>query len=198
VREKFAIPTVSSIFDSGDIVIYDVRGLREPPPECSAVGVPSQANGITCRTKGAVLTIAGPNATAELPKMYVRYLHIEIQRRTTGLYVTVLVQVQNVGNASYAPDPDWRHLYLTVDAHRTYRRRSVADRTDNLDGTKPLAPGTAIEGSLTFIVHSPSLIAALLSKGAQLGVRLPSPPAYGNNINVGVIAIAPPAKGSVK
>lgn len=29
VRAKFAIPKVSSIFDSGDIVVYDVRGMQE-------------------------------------------------------------------------------------------------------------------------------------------------------------------------
>jgi len=190
VRAKFAIPTVSSIFDSGDIVIYDVRGLHEPPPLCAAVGVPSQASGITCRAKGAVLTITGPNATVELPNMYVHYLRTELQRRKTGLYVTVLAKVQNVGNTSYAPDPDWRHLYLTIDGDRIYRLHAVADRKDNLDGTRRLAPGRAIEGSLTFIVHSHRLIALLLSKGAQLRVQLPRPPAHRNSVDIGVIAIA--------
>jgi hypothetical protein len=195
VRTKFALPTISSIFDSGDIVIFEVRGLREPPPPCGAVGVPSQAGGITCRTSNAVLTIAGPNATVDLPSMNVRFLHIEIQHRTAGLYVTVLVQLQNVGDSSYAPDPDYRHLYLTIDGHRVYRLRSVPERTDNLDGNKPLRPGTAIEGSLTFVLHNPSRVAAFLSKGTQLAVRLPSPPGKRNQIDLGVITIAAPGKG---
>jgi len=36
VRAKFAIPNVSSIFDSGDIVVYDVRGLHRRRPHCRA------------------------------------------------------------------------------------------------------------------------------------------------------------------
>jgi hypothetical protein len=35
VRAKFALPNVSSIFDSGDVVVYDVRGLHQRPPQCS-------------------------------------------------------------------------------------------------------------------------------------------------------------------
>ncbi len=198
VRAKFAIPTVSSIFDSGDIVIYDVRGLHEPPPRCSAVGVRSQAGGVTCRAPYTTVTIAGPNATVDLPSMNVRDLRVEVQHRTAGLYVTVLVQLQNVGSSGYAPDPDYRHLYLTIDGHRIYRRRSVPERTDNLDGKKLLRPGTAIEGSLTFVLHNPSRIAAFLSKGAQLGVRLPSPPGKRDHIDLGIIRIAPPSKGAVQ
>jgi len=41
-------------------------------------------------------------------------------------------------------------------------------------------------------------LVALLSNGAQLGVRLPSPPARGHSMDIGVIAIAPPARGSKK
>jgi hypothetical protein len=198
VRAKFAIPTVSSIFDSGDIVVYDVRALHEPPPECSAVGVPSQASGITCRQASVLLTIAGPNATIELPQMTVRLLHDEIQRRTAGLYVAILLQVQNAGNTSYLPDRDWRHLYLTVAGHRIYRLRSVAERKDNLNGRKPLAPGRSQEGSVSFIIRNPGLIAGLLRTGAQLRVQPPSPPARASSVNIGVIAIRPPATGSVK
>jgi len=194
VRGKFEIPTVSSIFDSGDIVIEEVRGLREPPPRCRLVGAASQVGGITCRIGTTLVTIAGANRTVTLPDMYVRLLRLETQRRTAGLYVTVIVQVQNVGKTSYRPDPNWRHLYLTIDGHEIYRRRSVRERTDNFNGTKPLAPGTARQGSLTFVLSSRRLIADLLSKGAQLGVRLPRPLREGTHQHVGVIAIPPPAK----
>jgi hypothetical protein len=37
-RAKFAIPNVSSIFDSGDIVVYDVRGLHERPTATASSG----------------------------------------------------------------------------------------------------------------------------------------------------------------
>lgn len=196
VRKKLELPTTSTVFDSGDIVIFEVRGLREPPPRCTAVGVPSQARGMTCRAPYTTVTIAGPNATVDLPSLNVRFLRLEIEHRTAGVYVTILVQLQNVGTSAYAPDPDYRHLYLTVDGHRIYRRRSVPERTDNLDGRKPLRPGTAIEGSLTFVLHNPSRVAAFLSEGAELGVRLPSPPGKRDHHELGVIKVAPPSRGT--
>jgi hypothetical protein len=198
VRAKFEIPTVSSIFDSGDIVIYAVRGLREAPPRCREVGVPSQLAGMTCRIGSTRITIAGSNSTVKLPDLYVRFLHLEIQHREAGLYVTVVIQVQNVGKESYRPDPDWRDLYLTIDNHPVYRLRSVTNRSDNFDGTRPLRPGTSIEGSLNFIVHSGSLTSALLHTGAQLGVRLPRPPLQGENSYVGVIRLPTPSTGSLR
>ncbi len=191
VRAKFAVSNVSSILDSGDIVVYDVSGLHKRPPRCRAVGVRSEASGISCRANGAVLSIAGPNHTAELPHMRVHYLRTEIEHRTGGLYLTVVVQVQNVGSTSYAPDPDWHHIYLAVDGRRIARLRRFADRRDNLDGTMPLAPGKTIEGSLTFVVQSPSLLAAVFTRGAQLDIRVPSPPDSTKHVNIGVIAIAP-------
>jgi hypothetical protein len=192
VRAKYAIPGISSIFDSGDIVIYDVRGLRERAPLCDTIGAASEAVGITCRTSDALLTLAGHSRTVSLPGMRLRLLRVEAQHRLAGLQMTLLVQVQNTGSSAYRPDPDWRHLYLSVGADRLLRLTSVPERPDNLIGTSLLGAGQSREGSLTFLIRRPALVSQVLAHGAELGVRLPSPPAGSGLAQIGVISIPPP------
>jgi len=196
VRAKYAIPGVSSIFDSGDIVIYDVRALREHPPLCGAVGAASEALGITCRTGKAILTFAGSDDTVSLPGMRVRLLRVEVQHRHDGLQVTLLVQIRNTSAVAYRPDPDWRHMYITVGIHRVVRLISVSERRDNLNGAEPLVVGTAIQGSLTFRIRSSAVAHQLLKHGAELDVRLPRPPAGSGLAQVGLIGVQAPEPGA--
>jgi hypothetical protein len=192
VRTKFEVPTVSRIFDSGDVVIYEVRGLREEPPLCSAVGIPTQRAGITCRLGNKKVTIAGSNQTVKLPNLYVRLLRLEVQRRQAGTYVTVVVRLQNVGTQSFRPEPNWRDMYLDISGHDVYRIRRVPERSDNLDGSHPLAGGATLQGSLTFVVRGHRLVSALAHRGAQLHIRLAREP----HRYLGVIQLAAHAIGA--
>lgn len=189
VRSKFEIPTVSRIFDSGDIMIYEVRGLAEEPPACRSVGVPSQLDGITCRAGSARFTVAGPNRTVKLPGLYVRLLRVELRQRTAGLYVTLLVQLHNVSRHGFSPEPDWRHIYLNVDGHPVYRLRSVSERTDNLAGGRTLAAGASMQVSLSFVLHGHEQTAGQLPGGAVLRVRLPRVAQPGRHAYVGVVRL---------
>ena|GEM_PF-3473230 len=188
-RTKFEVPTISRVFDSGDIVIYEVRGLREEPPQCSAVGIPTQREGITCRAGNTRVTIAGSDQTVKLPDLYVRLLRLEVQRRQAGAYVTVVVRLQNAGKQSFRPEPNWRDMYLDIDGHHIHRLRKVPERTDNLDGSHPLKGGASLEGSLTFVVRG-RLISELLHRGAQFHIDLPHPPQPGPHPYLGVIELA--------
>jgi hypothetical protein len=189
-RRKFAVPGVSAIFDSGDIVVYDVRGLEQSPRPCGAVGAPSLAVGTSCSSGGNILTFAGPDGTADLPGMRVRYLGTHVEPLGNGLLVTLLVQIQNFARQAYAADADWHHLYLTVDGQRVSRRVVVPGRRDNLVGTAMIEAGGKLEGSLTFILRG-RLASWFERHGGQLGAVLPRPPARGSANQIGLIAIPP-------
>ncbi|MGO9959039.1 MAG: hypothetical protein ACLP50_24255, partial [Solirubrobacteraceae bacterium] len=120
-QEKFVVPGVRSIFDSGDIVVYDVRGLERSQPPCEAVGAASLAAGAACSAGRNVLTFAGANGIVTLPGMRVLYLGKYTESVANRLLVTLLVQIQNSARKAYAADPDWRHLYLVVDGKRVDR-----------------------------------------------------------------------------
>jgi hypothetical protein len=193
-RTKFAVPGVSEIFDSGDIVVYDVRGLEQSPPPCQAVGAPSLAVGSSCNSGGRILTFAGPDGTTNLPGMRVRYLATHVEPLGGGLLVTLLVQIQNTSRQAYAADPDWRHLYLTVEGQLIRRRVVVPGRRDNLVGTATIGAGGKLEGSLTFLLNG-QLGSWFKGHGGALSARLPTPPARGA-AQIGVIAIPARAQGT--
>jgi hypothetical protein len=190
VRTKFErLPQDSRVTDTGNIVVYDVRGLHARPPLCSDLGPLSNAAGITCRTSTHALTVAGSDRIAELPGFRMRELATEVQPYGKGIRITVRVQVQNLSTAPYQPDAGWRHFAMYVGQTQIYRQRRVAGRTDNLDGSNPLAPGAKLEGSLSFqLDHRQAM--RFVRDGGQLVIRPPHSQRLFNEEIRGVILLA--------
>jgi len=193
VRRKFQkLPRSSLVTDSGNIVLFDLRGLRGRPPPCPDLGKLSNAKGITCQTGSRAVTVAGKDRIAELPGFRTRALGgTQVEPSGPGMQVTIRVQVQNLSRTTYEPDPDWRHFFLSVRGKRTYRLERVRYRPDNLDGTRPLAPLEKREGSLNFRMRGRNAM-RFLADGGQLVIRPPSPQRVFNRDRRGVILVAPP------
>jgi hypothetical protein len=182
VRRKFSrLPRSRRIYDSGDVVIYDVRGLREPAPDCRTIAFAATGQGLTCRQDARRLTLAGRDGIARLPGLRARLLGTRAEVRVRGVEFTVRVQLLNTSSAAYAPDPARRALYLAVGEHRVRREARAPERTDNLDGNEPLAPKQQREVSLRFRLTRREL-AAVRRGDASLGVVAPGRPG-----DVGVI-----------
>ncbi len=111
--------------------------------------------------------------------------------------MTLLIQVQNTSGSAFQPDPDWRHIYMTVGTHRLLRLISVSERPDNLIGDAPLAAGNSVQGSLTFLIHRPALAARLSPMERNSAFRLPRPPSVGLP-QIGVIMFPRPEPGTVR
>lgn len=199
VRRKFErLPRSSLVTDSGNIVLYDLRGLRGRPPPCPDLGELSNAKGITCRAGSRAVTVAGKDRIAELPGFRTRALGgTQVEPSGLGMQVTVRVQVQNLGKTTYRPDADWRHFFLSVRGKRTYRLKRVRYRPDNLDGARPLAPLEKREGSLNFRLRGRNAMRFLAGAG-QLVIRPPSPQRLFDFDRLGVILVARPPPGQAR
>ena len=195
VRRKFErIPRSQRVWDSGDIVLYDVRGMRSPVPACDRVLLRLPAQAFTCTTHRKVVTLAGADGVARLPSERVEILETVITRRPVGIDVSVRVLVKNTGGRGYAPDPDQRHFRLAV-GRTFYRWRHVPYRTDDFAGTPVLRPYGQRQGSVSFSLGGPGA-EQFLRAGGALRMEVPAAAGVHGPPRVGVISIKPPRRAA--
>ncbi len=198
-RKFAALPMVSTVFDSGDIQIYDVRGLWATPPPCSEVDLYRRAYAVTCSRAAAVVSKAGASNAVTFPKWRVRYLGTDVVPNGGSATVSVRIQVQNLTRARQALNTDPRHIYLEVAHTRLPRLAHVPLRRDNLVGTYRIPADGHIEGSVSFTVSSPRLVADVLRSGVNLFVRLNGPAKSAGTPGAEVALIATDSRrGSVR
>ena len=171
---KFAgLPSASAVFQSGDIAIYDIRGLHAAPPQCRDVGLASALSGITCLRGTRRLTYARARARIELGRSAIRMLGVETLRAGATRVLTVRLQLQNPGRVPLTLPTTAAALHLDVSGHRLERQRSVPYRDDALPATVRIPAGRAVQGSVTFVVAGRATLAALHRAGALLYVAAP-------------------------
>jgi hypothetical protein len=172
VRSKFeAIPRSSRVLDSGEIVVYDVRGLRAAPARCRDVNSRWAAQVVPCRTPSAYLSFATADRVLWLPGLKVRLLSTRVDQSVEGLVVNAVIQAENMGTREAALDPDWRHLWLRAGSSRIERTRRDPYRRDNLEAGTPLAAGEKRQGSLRFVLRGRAA-ARFRRAGGELRIRL--------------------------
>jgi hypothetical protein len=194
---KFADqPMTSSIFSSGDVTVYDVASVRQPP-RCQDVGIASAATGITCLAGARKLEFAGDRSTVSFPSWGVRYLGLDVRRERNELLVTARLQLQNYGKQPLPADPAGRDVSLQIGGRPLTPLASVRFRTDNLDGSMLIAPGSSLEGNRSFAVTGTRTVKTIARTGAYLYVQ--SPTATGGLTEVAVFGLpALPALPAVR
>lgn len=176
VREKFAaLPSVSRVSDSGDIVIYDVSSFLHPPPSCAAVGLPSIVDGLTCKRPSGSLTSIGAGSIATLPGVRVRYLGSTAQSLADGLLVNVRLQIQNQLARRIRSLSEPGGVYLKIGGDTLQPLSVVPYRKDNFGRYSSVPASSSTEGSLSFIVRTARAIAQVGRGDGRLYLPAPGP-----------------------
>ena len=173
IQSKFAsMPMVSTLIDSGDIKLYDLRPIWQRPPPCGLVGLRSASTGVTCTAGNERFQFAAPtDRSVTFRRSRVRYLGRDVLRGSgRELLVSVRLQIQNLGSRPLRPDPSRKMIYLRVAGHRIARLRRVRFRTDDLAGRGKIAPGTSVLGSATYAIVGRREIRAFHRSGALVYV----------------------------
>ncbi|MGA2013583.1 MAG: hypothetical protein ABSH51_24040 [Solirubrobacteraceae bacterium] len=173
-RQKFAaLAGVSRVSDSGDIVVFDVASLHRPPPACAQVGTPSIIDGLTCATPTGTLTAPTASGVVTLAGARIRDLGAFAQRLTGGLWVTITLQVENLGAAPIRALAAPRATELLAGDLAFLPQPTVPFHTANLARAGSVAVGSSVVGTLTFELTAPSSIRVALA--GRAGLSLPSP-----------------------
>lgn len=200
VRKKYErLPQVSSVFDSGDIVIYDVRGLRTGSPQCDALGPPTLRVDITCRASGRLLAFADRSGVATFPGWRALSLGTDAVPAAAGIQLTVRLQLQNLGRVPLVVNPGADQAYALIGGGRYRRARKPEFRTDDLKPDTIVPPNSNIERSISFEISSRTPVRAL--RGVRVELHIPAGAAgrRGNlrtGNQVAVLTATRPAVGS--
>lgn len=136
-RAKFAaLPRSSRVFDSGNIVIYDIRGLRGRPADCRDLPSIYMPNERVCRTGTRTTMFANTAQTVDYGSGFrLSLVDAYVERRTSSTVVELSLQANNSG-----PAP------VRVDMHRAALHvggASVDPSGPSGDGTFGSASGKA-------------------------------------------------------
>jgi hypothetical protein len=192
VRQKYErLPQVSSVFDSGDIVIYDVRSLRSSAPQCDALGPPALRIDITCRSGGQLLAFPDRSGVATFGGWRALSLGSDAVVTAAGMQLTVRFQLQNLGHAPLVVNPRAVQAVGLIGGGRYPRARSPEFRRDDLKPGTIVPANTNVERSVSFELRGRALIRAL--RHAHVELHIPAGPA---GEQVAVLTAAPLAMGS--
>ena len=176
-REKFESIGASEIFTSGDLAIFDVRGLHGAPPTCAAVGRPSLEPGVTCRSGDTLLSYAETGQQVTLPTLRLRLLDSRVTHsRRRGLGLRVLVQVQNftAGALTIAPRASFSlGVGSGTVADSALARGSPSSSTPPLPASTSVPPHASATGLLSFRIRRRGRAKTVLRRGFTLRFALP-------------------------
>jgi hypothetical protein len=196
VRAKFGrISRSRTVFDSGDIAIFDIRGLAGARPACSAVSDRTWSEPFACDTSNTVHWYGGDrDDTVRMPGARFAVVATRVEPRVDGTHVTVRLRILNSGQTTIAPDPTEQAITLSTAGDLVPRQRHRTSREDDLATRTRVRPDRQIERSVTFVLNARH--AATLERGdTMLRIRRPETSA-GARPNIGYVRLAPPFEES--
>jgi hypothetical protein len=194
VRRKFErVPRSSTVYDSGDIAIIDLRGLRGGVPLCALVADRTWSEPFSCLRGSTIERFAGADDVARLTRARVAVLQTRLEARVSGLHVTIGVLIRNLSRRPLAPDPSFTGYSLKVDGQRVERVHRTANLRGNLGAHTSVAPSRQIERSLTFVLDA-AQARALQRDGGVLTLRQRA--GASSRAESGHIRLRPPFEGA--
>lgn len=171
VRENFAsLPRSSRVFDSGNIVLYDVRGLRGRPADCRDLPSTTPPNQPACERGGRITLFAAAERPLRLTRAYSLAL-VDAYVEPRQLETVVDLSVQAVNSGSRRVSLRRGDFELRVGDARLRPRRAAGGRAF-LRREGPTRVGSKRFGVLRFRLTGPAE-RAFARSGAQLLVRRP-------------------------
>lgn len=137
-RAKFAaLPRSSRVFDSGNIVIYDIRGLRDGPADCRDLYAIDLPNERACRAGGKTTLFADAHSRVDYGRgRTLSLVDAYVERRSKSTVVDLSLQALNSAPAPAVFDVDrialhvgTRKIHVVAPARRgfaTSRGRATA------------------------------------------------------------------------
>jgi hypothetical protein len=167
-RKFLALSGVSTVFNSGDITIFDLRNLRAPLPQCRELAPETELSNVSCTASGRALTFAAAGAGVTTPAWHLKALGIDTLAVKHGTQVTVRLQLQNLYAASIAVSGRKAAILELPHARPTERLARGQFRNDNLGTTLALPRSRSETGSISFLVPAQSGVRRALKTSVLL------------------------------